>query len=81
MKELYYYTMVLIRKGTNQRFNINTYRNNLIKYNRTFTNTTNTEYIQNNESLVNTHIYENINKVINTPYKIENNLNINIHKD
>jgi len=73
--------MVLICKGINQRSNINTYRNNLIKYNRVvLTNTLNQENtLENNTSQINTQIYEFINKQIVYPINtnIETISNIN----
>jgi hypothetical protein len=64
--------MVLICKGINQRSNINTYRNNLIKYNRIISiNTINEENIENVETVsdnsiiqINTQVYNNVNKRI-----------------
>ena len=70
--------MVLICKNINQRSNINTYRNNLIKYNRIIpTNVENTINILSNEiPEVNIQIYENINKLTNDDINIDININI-----
>ena len=77
--------MVLICKGINQRSNINTYRNNLIKYNRSVPiNTFQINTLENNNPQINTQIYEYLNKQIVTPVNTNiktfsniNNSNIN----
>ena len=73
--------MVLICKGINKRSNINTYRNNLIKYNRVVPSNIITQIntFEENLTQINTQIYQNINKEIVTPVNtnIETFSNIN----
>jgi hypothetical protein len=76
--------MVLICKGINKRSNINTYRNNLIKYNRVIsTNTFQINTLENNITQINTEIYNYINKEIYIPvninidHSLQNSSNIN----